>query len=626
MLGNVDKKLWAEAVRHEVYIQNCTYHTTIKEIPAILAGQDSDIMGYISSGLKFGDEVYTWQKPLKKNQKVSKHLQDRARRGIFVGMESPRIVRILSSDDTRKVYKARLEETRLVEVLEEPIDLLGPTPEATPMEPENEENNSVGQEYDDDREGPIPLVISDDNENPGNNEDRRHIQEKDIAENVTHVPRYMQNTRSSTARRAKLMAEALIRDNKHRFYLAAEDDDIELLLLTYKDVKDDKLWKEAMDKEIKELEDLDAWDVVDETEASRHRILPSVWAFALKRDGRHKARICAGGHRDEKMEVEDKYSPTSDFETLLLILAIVAAQRRKCRQLDVKNAYVASSLRRVVYMNMPRGYEIPGKVLRLKKALYGLPDSGKNWYEEISGSLIEHGLKQSTNPCVFYNDSIILLLYVDDMLVTSRRDSDIEDLISFLSGKYQIKSGPLNDFLGIQITHTKEGLFASQRKFVEDKLREYQLDHMNGKWTPIERQESLDYKDQADPVLNGTLLWAAITRPDISYAVSKASSGEADGKRILRYLKQTAEYGILFKYDDSITLSAYSDSDWASDPNTRKSRTGYVYLVGSTPISWFSKRQTVIALSSTEAEYIALSECIKRGIYLRNLLGELGFQ
>jgi hypothetical protein len=248
---------------------------------------------------------------------------------------------------------------------------------------------------------------------------------------------------------------------------------------------------------------------------------------------------------------------------------------------------------------MPKGFEKPGKVLRLKKSLYGLPESGKNWYDEITSSFLDFGLKPCTgSSCVFYKDGLIVLLYVDDILLASNSARELDEFENFLGKRYHVKAGRLNDFLGIKIKETEQGLFISQQDFIQAKLEEYQLEDANGKWTPCDKSNGQEYSETPDPVMSRNLLWTNITRPDIAYAVSEAFAGELDGKRILRYLKQTLDYGIMYKYDVPVVLSAYCDSDWAGDLVTNKSRTGFVYMINDSPVAWLSKKQGVIALAS----------------------------
>jgi hypothetical protein len=130
---------------------------------------------------------------------------------------------------------------------------------------------------------------------------------------------------------------------------------------------------------------------------------------------------------------------------------------------------------------------------------------------------------------------------------------------------------------------------------------------------------------EIDPSLTGSLLWLTATRPDIAYAVSIVASGLASPKRVLRYLIDNKNFGLKFYYGRDIGITGYSDSDWAGDPTNRKSRTGFVYFMSGAPIMWMSKRQSIIALSSTEAEYIAIASAVKGGLFIRNILEELGY-
>ena len=237
-------------------------------------------------------------------------------------------------------------------------------------------------------------------------------------------------------------------------------------------------------------------------------------------------------------------------------------------------------------------------------------------------------------------DTILLLLYVDDMIITGDNLSGIQELKDFLSQQFEMKDlGHLNYFLGLEITHSTYGLYITQAKYASDLLSQAGLTDSKNVDTPVELNAHLTPsggKPLSNPSLHrrlvGNLVYLTVTRPDISYAVHQVSqylsaprsTHYAAVLRILRYLKGTLFHGLFYSAQSPLVLRAFSDADWAGDPTDRRSTTGYCFLLGSSLISWRSKKQTFVARSSTEAEYRALADTTSELLWLRWLLKDLG--
>ena len=234
----------------------------------------------------------------------------------------------------------------------------------------------------------------------------------------------------------------------------------------------------------------------------------------------------------------------------------------------------------------------------------------------------------------------ILLLYVDDMIITSDDMQGIQDLKHFLGRQFEMKDlGPLNYFLGLEVSSSADGYYLTQAKYTSDLISQANITDNKIVDTLIEynyRPNSHDGESLSDATLYrqlvGSLIYLTVTRPDISYAVHVVSQFMTAPisphyvviLRILRYLKGTIFDGLHFSSHSSLTLQAYSDADWAGDPIDRRSTTRYCFLLGDSLISCRSKKQIVVARSSTEAEYRALPATTAKLIWLRWLLHNLG--
>jgi Reverse transcriptase (RNA-dependent DNA polymerase) len=312
--------------------------------------------------------------------------------------------------------------------------------------------------------------------------------------------------------------------------------------------------------------------------------------------------------------------------------------------MDVKNAFLQGDLEEEVYMDMPPGYSGQGnKVCRLKKAIYGLKQSPRAWYGRLSSSLLQIGYKCSTaDSSIFIKRTngklVIVLVYVDDLVITGNDESGITSLKQHLNENFDIKDlGKLKYFLGIEVARSNKGLFLSQRKYVIDMLKETGKLGVKPANTPMEyNSKFITNNDLLDNIeqfqrLVGKLIYLTITRPDISYAVSyisqfmqKPTKGHMElVNRLLRYLKASPGRGILMRRNGHTKIEGYVDADWAGNPTDRRSTSGLCILVGGNPVVWRSKKQSVVARSSAEAEYRAMASATSEIVWLRALLNEL---
>ncbi|XP_060669987.1 retrovirus-related Pol polyprotein from transposon RE1 isoform X4 [Ziziphus jujuba] len=329
------------------------------------------------------------------------------------------------------------------------------------------------------------------------------------------------------------------------------------------------------------------------------------------------------------------------------ISAIAGSQSWPLFQMDVKNAFLHGDLQEEVYMRLPPGVQSDSQnhVCRLRRSLYGLKQAPRAWFQKFSNFLRTLDFKQSYNdPSMFLHhsaaDITILLVYVDDIIITGTDPGGIKELQASLHSSFHMKDlGILTYFLGLEVHHSDRGIFVNQHKYTHDLIALAGLENSTPVDTPLEVNVKYSQTDGdllPDPTiyrrLVGSLIYLTITRPDISYAVNLMSQFMrqprhlhlAAVKRIIRYLIGTPSRGIFYKAHSSLILQAYSDADWAGCPDTRRSTTGWCMYLGDALISWKCQKQRKLSKSSIESEYRAMSSACSEIVWLRRLLSELG--
>ena len=413
-------------------------------------------------------------------------------------------------------------------------------------------------------------------------------------------------------------------------------------------------WIPSMDEEVKEIIANDVWDVVNPPPGVS--ILTGKFAYKVKTnaDGevtRYKSRWCARGFEQELgVDVLETFASVVKPMSYKLLFALACLLGWSIEQMDVKTAFLYGKIDTDVYMELPPNIkdQYPGKICKLKKALYGLKQSPRIWYLTLSQALRPMGFVAiSEDHSVFVNRDkrLVLATYVDDLLILGKDQEAIASVKSALSEHFKMSDlGPVAHYLGVKVIRedTSRGsrIKLTQRAYAEKVLRTFGMADCTSVATPMDENLVLEPSKEASDSQDrkwyqravGSLMYLMLcTRPDIAYAVSQLGRFAANPsqkhhaalKRLFRYLKGTSDYGLVIDTQGRPDiLTGYTDANWGRDDD-RRSTGGYVFTFAGTAISWKSKRQATVSLSSCEAEYIAESEAAKEAIWLQRLLSQL---
>jgi hypothetical protein len=409
-------------------------------------------------------------------------------------------------------------------------------------------------------------------------------------------------------------------------------------------------WRAAMEEELAALYQNETWKLVPRT--PKMNVIGSKWVFKskLKPDGsldRLKARLVAKGyHQIDGVDYTETFSPVIKPGTIRMIITVALVQKWPIQQLDVKNAFLHGLISEDLYMQQPPGMadsQHPTHVCKLQRALYGLKQAPRAWFDRFSAFLLKYGFFCSlSDPSLFvlHSDygSLILLLYVDDMLLTGSTPALVSNFIMVLSSEFAMKDlGPIHHFLGMEITPTTSGLHLSRSHYALTILERSNMVDCKPMSTPLEAKTKISSNDilMEDPSyyrgIVGALQYLTLTRPDLSFSVNYVSQFMHAPtmthlkmvRRILRYVKGTIEMGLHFSSHTTLDLFAFSDADWAGCTTTRRSTTGYCTFLGGNLISWYAKKQHTISRSSTEAEYRAMANTTAELTWLAFILKDL---
>lgn len=409
-------------------------------------------------------------------------------------------------------------------------------------------------------------------------------------------------------------------------------------------------WISAMNDEMQSLNDNCTYELVKLPE--NRQAIGCKWVYKIKTDAsgeiqQFKARLVAQGFSQKfGIDYDQIFAPVVRQATFRVLLAMATKRSMKIIHLDAKSAFLNGILNETIYMKQPPGYVVDEKedhVCLLRRSLYGLKQSARVWNQAIHRVLIEEKCVQSQNdPCLYMRNvkgkCCYILIYVDDLLVASEHQELLIECERILSNKFKMKNlGEVRNYLGMQVDKDLLGNFTiNQSAYISSIIAEFGLTNAKISNVPIEvsygkggNSEVLTNNEKYRQLIGSLLYISVNTRPDISASVSilaqKVSQPNQEdwneAKRILKYLKGTLKDSLsLGNIKSENTLIGYADANWAESRIDRKSNSGYIFHLYDGTISWSCKRQTCVALSSTEAEFVALSEACKEAIWIRRLL------
>jgi transposase InsO family protein len=421
-------------------------------------------------------------------------------------------------------------------------------------------------------------------------------------------------------------------------------------------------WQRAINEELWSHGLNNTWS--DECTIPKGRkVIRTKWLFKKKRENgvvvRYKARLVAQGFRQQHgVDFGETFAPVARFTTYRTVLALAAAHRWSLHQMDVDTAFLNAPMEEELYIQTPQGADGTGP-RRLLKSLYGTKQAQRNWNSTMHKFMVQEGFQSSiVEPCLYTRRGeggklAVVVIYVDDILITGDDNPAIQKFREQISQRFKMKDlGELNWILGMAITRDKDtgDVIMSQKAYTEDILKRFKMDQCKPTTSPASSDNrrlsksdspttdaeraamrSVPYKSAV-----GSLMYLTVgTRPDIAAAVSEAARFMANPgrkhweavKQIFRYLRGTSSAVLRFRGGhDTVELVGYADADWGMCLDTRRSRTGHVFKLDkhSGAISWKSKLQPTVALSSTEAEYMAVCAATQEAVHLRRLLNDLG--
>ena len=614
--SKLPKHLWTYAVSTATYIRNRCYVQRIKCTPY---GLVTGFKPNIARLHLFGSVCYPYVHNTKK-------LQPRSNKGYFVGYDKDSPSYLVNYPESNSVLKHRLvkftEKYEFISqidtkntdgfIIEEPINT---EPTLKPSTPNNEENKSqkINPSRYPSRQRQPPKYLEDYIVDNGNEDEINYI---DYC--------YLMNIPTS-------------------YNNAINTDDSEK-------------WKSAMEEEMQSLITNDTF-VLTELPTNK-KLVGGRWVYMIKSNSNgvmYKARYVAKGYKQiQGIDYLETFSPTARMESVRILMQISIQYDLILHQMDVKSAYLHAPIENEIYVSQPPGYEQTENnkqlVWKLNKSLYGLKQSGRNWQNVLSDFLKEIQFVQSNaDACVFIkrdnNDIAMILVWVDDIIIAANSNQLLFEVKKKLSRRFKMKDlGPLTSFLGIQFNSTNNCVTMNQSDYLQNVLHKFGFFDCKPRSTPCEQvpnsyqdQESTESSDSDIKLYRqmvGSLLYAmTCTRPDLSYVVTILSQhlskpNSADWtmiNHVFRYIKYTLDYCLTFRKDDELKLYAYCDADWASSFEDRHSISGYCFSLSKNGpvISWKSRKQASIALSTCEAEYMAISAACQEMSYLSKLLKEL---
>ena len=409
---------------------------------------------------------------------------------------------------------------------------------------------------------------------------------------------------------------------------------------------DSHQWVEAMQKELESIHQHKTWSLVDLPE--NRTAIGNKWIFKMKTSEEnksvYKARLVAQGFTQIYGENYDEvFAPVARPTSFRILLTIAGKENMSVLQFDVKTAFLHGNLKEEIYMKPPKGFAVTDKVLKLNKSLYGLKQAARVWNQAMNDCLIKLNFKQSKNDnCLYvnhiYTDTCYLIIHVDDMLIACKNITVITNLANEISKTFELKClGEVKQFIGITVERQRSGIFKiNQSNYIKTIAETFQLQDAKGSLYPLDPgyfklndENLLNCNNEYRKVVGMLLYVATNTRPDIAAAIGILSQRLTKPRkldlnecfRVIKYLLKTHSHSlILGSKNQTEPLIGYTDANWAENRVDRKSTSGFLCKVFNGTVSWSSKRQNVISISTTESEFYALAETVREIKWIKSLL------
>ena len=420
----------------------------------------------------------------------------------------------------------------------------------------------------------------------------------------------------------------------------------------FNEAREIKVWVDACKEEIRSIEKNNTWTLVELPKGFKPIGLK--WIFKIKRNAdksisKYKAKLVAKGYvQRHGVDYDDVFAPVARIETIRLVMAIAASKGWEIHYLEVKTAFLHGDLKEEVYVApQPEGFKVKGekdKVYTLRKALYGLRQAPRAWNVKLNKILRNLGFIRCAKEASLYRKEderglLIVCVYVDDLLVTGASFKSIVEFKKKMATKFEMSDlGLLTYYLGIEVHQLEQGIVLTQDRYAQKVLEEASMQACNLSHVPMDLNVKLPKASQETSINEkeyrrsiGCLRYLLHTRPDLSFSVGvlsrymqepKDSHGVAL-KQVLRYLRGTCSLGLMFSRSSRLKLVGFSDSSHNVDVDDGRSTTGHVFYLDESPITWYSQKQEIVALSSCEAEFMAATEAAKQAIWLQELLSEV---
>ena len=423
--------------------------------------------------------------------------------------------------------------------------------------------------------------------------------------------------------------------------------------------KESNLWHDTMKEEMNSIMSNEVWDLVELP--NKAKAIGCKWVFKTKKDSlgnieRYKARLVAKGFtQKEGIDYTETFSPVSKKVSLRIILALVAYFDLELQQMDVKTAFLNGDLEEEVYMKQPEGFSSSvGEhlVCKLRKSIYGLKQASRQWYFKFHEVISSFGFVESLmDQCIYQKVSgskiCFLVLYVDDILLATNDKGLLHKVKQFLSKNFDMKDmGEASYVIGIKIYRDRpRGILGlSQETYIDKLLERFRMkdcspsvapivkgDRFNLNQCPKNNFERESMKNIPYASVVGSLMYAQVcTRPDIAFIVGMLGRYQSNpgmdhwraAKKVMRYLQGTKDYMLMYRHTDNLDVIGYSDSDFAGCVDSRKSTSGYIFMMAGGAISWRSAKQTT-ATSTMEAEFVSYFEATSHGVWLKSFISGL---